>query len=77
MSSQHRPLADPKQGDPGPGGSEPDEYRILLEGDLRDYLARLPAVAALLGGLPEVWSISEVGDGNLNLVFIVKGARAE
>lgn len=26
-------------------------------------------------GSPEAWSISEVGDGNLNLVFIVKGAQ--
>ena len=57
-------MADPRQ----------DEYRILHEADLRDYLAGLPAVAARLGGAPASWSISEVGDGNLNLVFIVKGA---
>jgi len=48
-------------------------YRILREGDLRDYLAGIPATAAQLGGPPNSWSISEVGDGNLNLVFIVKG----
>jgi 5-methylthioribose kinase len=53
----------------------PDHYRILLEPDLRDYLAALPAVASRLGGSPAAWSISEVGDGNLNLVFIVKGAE--
>ena len=53
--------------------SRPDQYRILLEADLRDYLARLPAIARQLGGTPESWSISEVGDGNLNLVFIVRG----
>jgi 5-methylthioribose kinase len=64
MSSQHRALADPRQ----------DEYRILHEADLRDYLAGVPAVAARLGGAPAAWSISEVGDGNLNLVFIVKAA---
>jgi 5-methylthioribose kinase len=51
-----------------------DGYRILREGDLRDYLASIPSVAAQLGGAPEGWSISEVGDGNLNLVFIVKGS---
>jgi 5-methylthioribose kinase len=50
-----------------------DEYRILRDADLRDYLAQLPAIAALLGGEPAAWSISEVGDGNLNLVFIVRG----
>jgi hypothetical protein len=64
MSSQQRSLADPRQ----------DEYRILHEADLRDYLAGVPAVAIRLGGAPASWSISEVGDGNLNLVFIVKGA---
>ncbi|CAN7554305.1 S-methyl-5-thioribose kinase [Bradyrhizobium sp. LjRoot220] len=50
-----------------------DEYRILRETDLRDYLAQLPAIACQLGGAPASWSISEVGDGNLNLVFIVRG----
>ena len=53
---------------PTPGG-----YRILADSALRDYLGRLPAIAARLGGLPEAWSVTEVGDGNLNLVFIVKG----
>lgn len=63
MTSQQQPLGAPRQ----------DEYRILREADLRDYLAQLPAVSAQLGGSPAVWSISEVGDGNLNLVFIVRG----
>jgi 5-methylthioribose kinase len=65
MSSQQRLLANPRQ----------DEYRILHEADLRDYLAGLTEVAARLGGAAASWSISEVGDGNLNLVFIVKGTR--
>ncbi|WP_369723389.1 S-methyl-5-thioribose kinase [Bradyrhizobium sp. LLZ17] len=50
------------------------DYRILQEAALRDYLAGVPELAALLGGEPASWSITEVGDGNLNLVFIVKGA---
>jgi len=65
MSSQQRPLDDPGQ----------DQYRILRDADLRDYLARLLAIAAQLGGPPEAWSIGGVGDGNLNLVFIVRGAK--
>ncbi|MDX3971280.1 MAG: S-methyl-5-thioribose kinase [Bradyrhizobium sp.] len=65
MSSAHRPLADPGQ----------EDYRILHEPDLRDYVARVPVLAAELGGEPSSWAITEVGDGNLNLVFIVKGAR--
>src|ERR1700726_3040638 len=63
MTSQQRQLETPPQ----------DQYRILRDAGLRDYLAELPAVAAQLGGSPPEWSISEVGDGNLNLVFIVKG----
>jgi 5-methylthioribose kinase len=56
-----------------PHAVPPEGYRILREGDLRNYLAGIPAAAARLGGPSEGWSISEVGDGNLNLVFIVKG----
>ena len=48
-------------------------YRILREADLRDYLAAFPAISGALGDVPDAWSISEVGDGNLNQVFIVKG----
>ena len=47
------------------------DYRILQEAALRDYLAGVPDLKALLGGQPGSWSIAEVGDGNLNLVFIV------
>ena len=64
MTSQQRPLNVPRQ----------DQYRILRDADLRDHLAQSPAVVNLLGGSPADWSISEVGDGNLNLVFIVKGS---
>jgi len=51
------------------------DYRILHEAALRDYLAGVPDLVALLGAEPVSWSITEVGDGNLNLVFIVKGDR--
>jgi 5-methylthioribose kinase len=64
MSLQRPPATSPHGG-----------YRILREADLRDYLALVPAMASRLGGSPEAWSIGEVGDGNLNLVFIVKGSK--
>lgn len=54
-------------------GNRAGDYRILHEAALRDYLAGLPELKALLGE-PASWAITEVGDGNLNLVFIVKGA---
>ena len=56
-------------------GDRAGDYRILHEAALRDYLAGLPDLVALLGAEPVSWSITEVGDGNLNLVFIVKGDR--
>ncbi|CCD85652.1 S-methyl-5-thioribose kinase [Bradyrhizobium sp. ORS 285] len=56
------------------GQGTPPGYRILNETDLRRTLAATPAVAAQLGGPAERWEITEVGDGNLNLVFIVKGS---
>ncbi|MHC4051334.1 S-methyl-5-thioribose kinase [Bradyrhizobium sp. 25ACV] len=55
-------------------GDRAGDYRILHEAALRDYLAGLPDIAALLGREPASWEITEVGDGNLNLVFIIKGA---
>jgi 5-methylthioribose kinase len=53
----------------------PDQYRILHEADLRQYLAGLPELTTALHGAPPSWTITEVGDGNLNLVFIVKGEQ--
>jgi 5-methylthioribose kinase len=49
------------------------QYRPLNEGSLAAYLAAIPSVAATLGGGPTAWRLREVGDGNLNLVFIVEG----
>ncbi len=50
-----------------------ETYRPLDEAALAAYLAAIPPVAARLGGGPGSWRIREVGDGNLNLVFIVEG----
>ncbi len=51
----------------------PPGYRILKETDVAAYLASVPAAAAELGGAAPNWKIREVGDGNLNLVFVVQG----
>ena len=53
----------------------PPGYRILDVCGLRDLLAGLP-LRELLGGNPKDWSIEEVGDGNLNLVFIIRAAAS-
>lgn len=49
------------------------QYRPLNEESLAPYLAAIPHVAIVLGGGPAAWRVREVGDGNLNLVFIVEG----
>ena len=51
----------------------PPGYRPLTEASLREYLWGLTGVARRLGGNPEAWKVVEVGDGNLNLVFLVEG----
>lgn len=50
-----------------------DGYAPQKPETLAAYLSGIPAVRVILGGTPERWSVDEVGDGNLNLVFIVKG----
>jgi 5-methylthioribose kinase len=51
----------------------PAGYRPLDAASLPPFLATLPSVAGRLGRTPGDWKVSEVGDGNLNLVFIVRG----
>ena len=51
----------------------PDGYRPLDTGSLAPYLAAQPALRVRLGGDPAAWKVDEVGDGNLNLVFLVRG----
>jgi 5-methylthioribose kinase len=51
----------------------PPGYRPLELTTLPSFLAELPEVSARLGGRSEDWRASEVGDGNLNLVFLVDG----
>jgi 5-methylthioribose kinase len=51
----------------------PPGYRALKEGDVSAYLAGVPVVAARLGGKSADWKIREVGDGNLNFVFVIEG----
>jgi len=48
-------------------------YAPIEEEALPALLADISGVAAILGGTPAGWRVREVGDGNLNLVFIVEG----
>lgn len=51
-------------------------YAAVDGSSLAPTLAEIPAVRERLGGGPGDWRIREVGDGNLNLVFIVEGPGA-
>ena len=48
-------------------------YRILDANSVGDFIAGVAPLRRRLGGRPSDWRVSEVGDGNLNLVFIVEG----
>jgi 5-methylthioribose kinase len=48
-------------------------YRPLDETTIVDYIARRPALASVFSDFGQL-SISEVGDGNLNLVFIIENS---
>lgn len=49
-------------------------YEPLTPETLPRRLGGHAAIAEAVGGTPETWSVREVGDGNLNLVFIVGGS---
>ncbi|MBW7920664.1 MAG: S-methyl-5-thioribose kinase [Rubellimicrobium sp.] len=51
------------------------DYAALTPETLPRRLGALPALVERLGPA-DGWTVREVGDGNLNLVFIVEGARA-
>src|SRR5689334_14101077 len=51
----------------------PSSYRILDPDSIPPFLSSLPDIRTRLGGQPQSWRVEEVGDGNLNLVFIVQG----
>ncbi len=48
-------------------------YFPLSEDSAAQFLGKIPDIATRLGGASESWQVKEVGDGNLNLVFIVAG----
>ena len=56
-----------------PAIAVPEGYRPLDTHTLAPYLAEQPALSERLGGAPDDWQVDEVGDGNLNLVFLVRG----
>ncbi len=51
------------------------DFIALNPNSLPERLGALPALRERVGSDPRTWSVREVGDGNLNLVFIVEGPQ--
>ena len=51
------------------------EYKALTPDSLAQRLGGLKAIVEKIGDDFKSWNVQEVGDGNLNLVFIVKGTQ--
>ena len=49
-------------------------YRCLTAAGLTSYLSSVDGIDRYLGGEPTGWRARECGDGNLNLVFVVRGS---
>ncbi len=55
--------------------SIPAGYKPLTCETLPIYLASKLTSSCELGGEPNQWKVNEVGDGNLNMVFLVEGTQ--
>lgn len=53
-----------------------ENYRTLVAETAVDYLRRVPGAVSLLDKNFDEWSVSEIGDGNVNLVFRVKSQKS-
>lgn len=72
MAAQHRADAASPRATPI---TPPDfaDYAPMTVETAAARLSAYPAVREALGGGPEAWTVREVGDGNLNYVYIVEG----
>lgn len=55
----------------------PEGYQAYNNDTIAGYIAGLPKIKDHLGGGPDAWTVNEVGDGNLNLVFIIEGPKGD
>ena len=52
-----------------------EKYLALSSKDLPKRLSKVSAITDEIGSNYSDWRVNEVGDGNLNLVFIVEGTK--
>lgn len=63
------------QGGPQLAAPLTDAPQAFTEDALKEYISSYPEIASQIGGDSASWSVKEVGDGNINFVFIVEGER--
>lgn len=54
----------------------PSGYQALDTNSAVQYVAKIKPIADRMGGSADKWECVEVGDGNLNLVFIITGEKS-
>lgn len=57
--------------------SDTSNYEPLTSQSLPARLSSISSIGKLIGGDPNTWQVEEVGDGNLNLVFIARGPKGK
>ncbi|MCO5551210.1 hypothetical protein L7F22_004709 [Adiantum nelumboides] len=50
-----------------------EEFCVLNPTSVVDYIKKQKSLASRLGGIESNWKVVEVGDGNLNFVYIIEG----
>lgn len=50
-------------------------FKPLDETQVAGYVKSQPQLVTILGGTSADWSVKEVGDGNLNFVYILQGPK--
>ena len=50
-------------------------FKPLNETLVAEYVKSQPGLVKILGGTSADWSVKEVGDGNLNFVYILRGPK--
>lgn len=73
MGLGQRPMRSLKRRESAMPLDTPPGYYSFNEDSVCAFLDGLPDIRTRLGGKPAEWRVVEVGDGNLNLVFLIDG----
>jgi len=78
-NGNHSPSTEDSIGKATPSLAKEDDlhanFKPLDETLVADYVKSHPQLETILGGTSADWSVKEVGDGNLNFVYILQGPK--